>query len=140
MDGVSTVFHWNGSVWRPQGGTSLGFKDIWGADANNIWAVAGGGAILQRHVHPLQLTSAGSGGGVVRRSPTGNACDNNCVEYGQGVGVSLTATAYSGSTFAGWSGDCSGGGPCLLTIDAAKQVTATFTGHSELVHLPLIAR
>jgi hypothetical protein len=40
--------------------------------------------------------------------------------------VTLTATADTGSAFAGWSGDCSGTGDCVLTVDAAKSVTATF--------------
>ena len=34
------------------------------------------------------------------------------------------------SVFTGWSGDCTGTGACNLTIDGAKDVTATF----ELTH------
>ena len=47
----------------------------------------------------------------------------------------LSAAADAGSTFAGWSGDCSGTGTCNLTIDAAKNVTATF----ELLHTLTVA-
>ena len=36
--------------------------------------------------------------------------------------VTLTAHADSGSTFTGWSGACTGGGTCTVTMDAAKQV------------------
>ena len=32
-----------------------------------------------------------------------------------------------GSTFAGWSGACSGTGTCVVTMSAAQSVTATFT-------------
>jgi phospholipase C len=41
--------------------------------------------------------------------------------------VTLTATPASGSTFAGWSGACTGAGNCALTISANTAVTATFT-------------
>ncbi|HRD50367.1 MAG TPA: hypothetical protein PL166_12335 [Candidatus Contendobacter sp.] len=38
----------------------------------------------------------------------------------------LTATPASGSTFVGWSGACSGVGACVVTMNAAQNVTATF--------------
>ena len=41
--------------------------------------------------------------------------------------VTLTATPASGSSFAGWSGDCSGTASCVVTMDQARSVTATFT-------------
>jgi hypothetical protein len=41
--------------------------------------------------------------------------------------VTLTATASAGSTFTGWSGACTGTGSCVVTMSAAKSVTATFT-------------
>jgi uncharacterized repeat protein (TIGR01451 family) len=34
--------------------------------------------------------------------------------------------ADTGSDFSGWSGDCSGTGTCQVTMDAARNVTATF--------------
>jgi Divergent InlB B-repeat domain len=40
--------------------------------------------------------------------------------------VTLTAAAASGSTFAGWSGACTGTGSCTVTMNAAQSVTATF--------------
>jgi hypothetical protein len=44
------------------------------------------------------------------------------------VSVTLSATAATGRTFAGWSGaGCSGTGTCVVTMDAAKDVTATFS-------------
>jgi len=56
--------------------------------------------------------------------------DGDCVEvYADGAQVTLTATADSGATFAGWGGDCSAstGTTCTLTMSSAKSVTATFT-------------
>ena len=35
--------------------------------------------------------------------------------------------ATAGSTFAGWSGACTGAGACSVTMSAARSVTATFT-------------
>ena len=40
--------------------------------------------------------------------------------------MTLTAAAASGSTFAGWSGSCSGTGNCVLSMTASRSVTATF--------------
>ena len=41
-------------------------------------------------------------------------------------GVTLTASPGASSTFAGWSGACSGTGPCTVTMDAARTVGASF--------------
>ena len=40
--------------------------------------------------------------------------------------MTLTASAGSGSVFAGWSGACSGTATCAVTVTAATTVTATF--------------
>ena len=45
-----------------------------------------------------------------------------------GQSVTLTAAAATGSTFSGWSGEgCSGTGTCVVTMSAARTVTANFT-------------
>lgn len=46
--------------------------------------------------------------------------------YSQGTSVTLSATPNSDSTFAGWSGACSGD-TCVVTMTSDKDVTATFT-------------
>lgn len=75
----------------------------------------------------LTVTKAGTGSGTVTSSPAGVNCGTDCSEpYIPGTVVTLTATAATGSTFAGWSGVCSGTGTCTVTMDAAKSVTATF--------------
>src|SRR5437016_11773193 len=44
------------------------------------------------------------------------------------MGVTMTASPASGSTFTGWSGcDTVSGATCTVTMTAAKSVTATFT-------------
>ena len=73
----------------------------------------------------LTVTLAGSGSGTV--SGAGITCPGACSEtVAAGTAVTLTATPAAGSTFAGWSGPCSGTGTCSLTIDADTAVTALF--------------
>ncbi|HYD39701.1 MAG TPA: cellulose binding domain-containing protein [Anaeromyxobacter sp.] len=48
-------------------------------------------------------------------------------EFPAGTVVTLTATPSSTTTFAGWSGDCSGTGPCTLEMTEDHAVAATFT-------------
>jgi trypsin len=73
----------------------------------------------------LTLSLGGSGTGSV--TGPGISCPGDCTQtYADGTSVTLNASATGGSSFAGWSGACSGTGSCLLTMDADKGVTATF--------------
>jgi hypothetical protein len=79
----------------------------------------------------LTVTEAGTGSGSVGSSPAGITCPSTCTaNFTSGTVVTLTATASAGSTFAGWSGACSGTGTCSVTMSAAKAVTATFNSSS----------
>jgi uncharacterized repeat protein (TIGR03803 family) len=71
------------------------------------------------------LTVAFFGSGTV----TGNGvnCTSTCSAFFlPGTMVTLTATPPAGSSFVGWSGACSGTGTCILTINSAESVGATF--------------
>ena len=76
----------------------------------------------------LTVLRAGSGSGTVTAAPAGINCGAVCVaNYDVNTAVTLFATAAAGSQFAGWSlPSCPGTGNCLVTMDAAKNVTATF--------------
>ena len=75
----------------------------------------------------LTVSGTGSGSGQVRSTPAGIRCGTDCTEsYTNGTVVNLTATPAAGSTFAGWSGACTGTGACSVTMNTAKNVTATF--------------
>ena len=77
----------------------------------------------------LTVTKAGAGSGTVTSSPSGITCAPDCTQaYDNGTPVTLTADPASGSTFAGFTGaGCSGAGTtCVVTMDDARSVTATF--------------
>jgi hypothetical protein len=84
----------------------------------------------------VSLAGAGAGGASVSDGTGAIACPTACShKYAAGSPVTLTATAGSGSAFAGWSGACSGAGPCQLTLSAdtattQTAVTATFNSVS----------
>ena len=68
--------------------------------------------------HTLTVSKAGTGAGDVTGGGT----------YNQGTTQQITATASTGSTFTGWSGDCAGtASPLDVLIDGNKTCTATFT-------------
>jgi YD repeat-containing protein len=76
----------------------------------------------------LSVVKSGTGSGTVASLPAGISCGLTCAHaFAEGENVTLTATADSGSAFAGWSGDCSGTGACQVSLDASRSVTATFT-------------
>jgi hypothetical protein len=76
---------------------------------------------------PLSVTMAGSGSGTVASTPTGIRCPGTCsANFAGGTSVTLAETAATGSTFAGWSGACTGTGSCSVSMSAAQSVTASF--------------
>jgi hypothetical protein len=79
--------------------------------------------------YALSVSKTGTGSGTVTSVPTGIDCGATCsANFGYNTSVTLTATLASGSTFTGWSGaGCSGTGTCQVTMDAAKNLIATFT-------------
>ncbi len=77
--------------------------------------------------YTLTVAKAGTGTGTVTSSPAGISCGADCSEpYNSGTVVTLSQAATAGSTFAGWSGACTGTGACQVTMSAAQSVTATF--------------
>ncbi len=84
-------------------------------------------ATFNINTYPLTLTKGGTGSGTVTSSPAGINCGLDCSEvYSYNTVVTLTAVPDTGSAFTGWSGGCSGTGNCILTMTAARNVTASF--------------
>jgi hypothetical protein len=85
------------------------------------------GAGFSSATFPLTVTLAGSGTGSVTSSPAGITCGADCSEpYAADLSVTLTQAATGGSSFAGWSGACTGTGACVVVMSQAQAVTATF--------------
>jgi len=81
--------------------------------------------VLETHL--LLVGRNGTGTGSVASSPAGISCPTTCsASFNYPTPVTLTPTAAADSDFAGWSGACTGMGPCVVTMDAAKIATATF--------------
>lgn len=76
----------------------------------------------------LTVLKSGSGGGTVSSNPAGINCGSVCAaSFNQNSQVVLTAVPASGSTFAGWSGACSGAATsCTVSMNSATSATASF--------------
>jgi len=82
------------------------------------------------HLGPFELSvqAAGAGGGTISSNPAGINCGTACsASFANGAQVMLTETAAANSSFAGWTGNCTGSNSsCTLTLSASQQVTASF--------------
>jgi hypothetical protein len=81
-----------------------------------------------------KLTVIKTGGGAVTSVPSGIDCRGDCEqEYEEGAEVTLTPHTIKGSEIEGWTvvgspGSCPGTGTCKVTMSAAKEVKAKFSG------------
>jgi phospholipase C len=83
------------------------------------------------------VSLAGTGTGTIASTPSGINCGTTCTaSFASGAQVTLNATVGANSTFAGWTGSCSGTSlTCTLTLAASQQVTASFNPISNPVVL-----
>jgi len=112
-----------GSVFAGWGGacTGQGSCSVSMTAAHNVVAA------FVPATYTLSVSKAGNGSGVVRSSPAGIDCGASCAAtYQHGDVVTLNATSGASDVFVGWSGACSGTGPCTVTMTTARNVTATF--------------
>jgi YVTN family beta-propeller protein len=100
-------------------------------------AVGGLNQLLSGGCSPLFTLNVATTGGsnpvtpAVTSTPSGISCSSfpssDCVEvYASGTGVTLTTGNNGVYQFTGWSGACTGTGPCNLTMDGDKSVTAHY--------------
>ena len=60
-------------------------------------------------------------------SQPGIDCGPSCsAGFDAGTAVTLWAIPFAGSIFEGWTGACTGGAACVVTMDQARNVTALF--------------
>ena len=114
-----TVSGTPGTYYNNAGGAASGYTVVATGDTAPVTVTA--------PPETLTVSKDGTGTGTVTSSPAGINCGASCShDFAEGTTVTLTPTADFGSTFAGWSGDCTGTGSCMVTMDQAKNVTATF--------------
>ena len=118
----------------PIGGTNVGAINIAAGPDGRMWFnetnTRSLGAITTSAttaMFKLTVSLAGTGKGTVESHPAGIDCGSTChAQFSSGSQVSLTANPAAGSTFAHWSGGCSGTSTCRVTMSSDKTVTATF--------------
>jgi hypothetical protein len=123
-----------GSTWNTSndGPANVSVDQLFWLDSSTLVAATHGRGMFRTTPavaanYTLTVAKAGTGSGPVSSSPGGIACGSICsANYASGTIVTLTATPNAGSVFAGWSGACTGTSTCVVTMNAAKNVTATF--------------
>jgi alpha-tubulin suppressor-like RCC1 family protein len=102
------------------GTTTITATDASGASASTTLTVVGEAN--------LTVFRTGAGTGTVTSNPPGINCGTDCSEaYASGTVVTLTASAASSSTFAGWTGcDTVSGATCTVTVSSGRTATAAF--------------
>ncbi|MFM8943692.1 MAG: InlB B-repeat-containing protein, partial [Actinomycetota bacterium] len=77
----------------------------------------------------VTIASSNGGSGRVTSSPAAISCPGTCSgSFVKGTVFTLTATPSTGSSFANWSGACSGSSTtCTITLSATMKVTANFS-------------
>jgi alpha-tubulin suppressor-like RCC1 family protein len=115
--GASSFGGWSGDC----GGTDLGC-DLVIDGPKNVTAAFDLGR------RSLNVTLAGSGGGTVVADTGSISCPGNCTDdYTIGSRVTLSPAPDARSQFAGWdAAECPGQGDCIIQLDIARSVTATF--------------
>ncbi len=79
------------------------------------------------NVATYTLSVTKTGNGSVTSTPAGIDCGTKCgADFVNGSTVTLVAHPDPGWTLGGWSGACTGRGPCTVSIDSAKSVNADF--------------
>jgi len=118
-DGESTFTGWSGG-----GCSGSGTCKVTLASNTSVTATFTKNAPNER---TLTVTKSGSGTGTVSSEPVGIDCGAKCSHaFTEGTVVELTPTPGPNSVFTGWSGACSGTGPCKVTMSQARTVGATF--------------
>jgi hypothetical protein len=100
------------------------------AYGNKTFVVVGSaGNIIQssRLGNVLTVAREGGGSGKVMSAPAGITCGTTCsATFIEHAVITLTAVPDADSVFTGWAGDCTGSGPCAVSMNGDIAITATF--------------
>jgi hypothetical protein len=126
-----TALPYSGSTFAGWGGACSGTGSCTIAAGTSSTSVTASFNTTNSTARPFTLNKAGSGTGSVTITPPGVTCDPSCTRSWPVIAktavVTLVAQASAGSTFAGWSGACSGTGSCTIAAgSSAVEVTASF--------------
>jgi Pro-kumamolisin, activation domain/PASTA domain/IPT/TIG domain/Divergent InlB B-repeat domain len=99
------------------------------SDATGAPAATGSFTYTQAPAQTLTVHKSGPGSGKVTSSPSGISCPKTCShKFAYGKSVTLKAKASKDSSFAGWSGACTGKkSTCKVTASQSLSATAKFT-------------
>jgi len=91
---------------------------------------------LSVSVETFRLSVLITGNGSVVTTESGIACPTDCTEdYPSATKIGLIPIAGSGWKFDGWSGECQGSGPCVISMTTNRSVRANF---SPIIKEPLL--
>ncbi|MGV6851666.1 MAG: InlB B-repeat-containing protein [bacterium] len=82
----------------------------------------------------LSISFTGTGTGRINVDPLNTQCTENCgLTAPYQSEITLTATPLGGSTFEGWSGACTGFGPCAIQMNQAINISAQFDVNPDVI-------
>src|SRR3984885_13612462 len=84
-------------------------------------------AMIDASTNNLTVQRTGAGTGHIMSSPAGIDCGTTCsYMFPPGTQVTLTAMPDSDTTFAGWTGGCTGMGNCVITVTTPVTIGTMF--------------
>jgi hypothetical protein len=111
--------------WQPAT-LDVGRDDYFGASIPGCVDLGTVGFLTTPTSAALDVTVSGNGRVVSSPWPLLDCTATCSASYGTGTVVGLVARPGAGSELVAWSGACSGNDACLVTLDDARSVTATF--------------
>ena len=84
-------------------------------------------------IKKYNLTTTKTGSGTVTVSPPGISCGTDCFSYNKNQRVTVSAKTEKDNIFTGWSGECSGTGICMVTMDADTNIGANFVAAAPVI-------
>ena len=117
----------SGSTFAGWGGACSGTSSCTIDAGTSTATVTANYQLTTAQSYTLSVVRQGAGSGTVTSIPAGIECGSTCsASFVAGTFVTLSTQPASGSTFAGWGGACTGTGSCTVSMDSARNVTASF--------------